>query len=319
MRKLVLIALLCLVLAGCGREVAEAPTTESTTAEMPAETTCPPADYSLNYRDTYLTLEDSEAFFQWYWQAAEATAELPVLILESREDADTLTEALTQKHSQEAAAQLEALLEETRQLFWVEELFEEWSVALILCREENGAAQHIIRGSVAEDVYTLTVLRVCNEEDPQPKLRLIPVWIPKVRLVNYRSVEAIWGESITQRYPLRVTPSEDYSRSCITEGAWADSLEYEVCYQNVTQVQIDFAGEIMELQAALESGRITMEELLLRAQIDADSGACRRDDYNDGGTVVYRYEEYRLFKLKKGGVPGDVWITGPDVRLNDFA
>jgi len=315
MRKIVLLMLLCLALAGCSREPIEVPTTEGISTEIPTEVTCLPVDYSLNYRDTYLTIEDSEAFFQWYLQAAGATAELPVLILESQADADTLTEALTQKHSQEAAAQLEAMLEETRQLFWVEELFEQWSVAMILCREENGAAQHIVQGTVMEDTYTLTIRRVCDEEDTQPKLRLIPVWIPKVRLVNYQAVEAVWGESITQRYLLSVTPSEDYCKCCITEGTWADSLEYEICYRDVTHVQIDFAGETMELQAALESGRITMEDLLLRAQIDADSGACRRDDYNDGGTIAYSYETYRLFKLKKGGIPGDIWITAPDVKM----
>ena len=209
MRKIVLLMLLCLALAGCSREPIEVPTTEGISTEIPTEVTCLPVDYSLNYRDTYLTIEDSEAFFQWYLQAAGATAELPVLILESQADADTLTEALTQKHSQEAAAQLEAMLEETRQLFWVEELFEQWSVAMILCREENGAAQHIVQGTVMEDTYTLTIRRVCDEEDTQPKLRLIPVWIPKVRLVNYQAVEAVWGESITQRYLLSVTPSED--------------------------------------------------------------------------------------------------------------
>lgn len=306
---------LCLLLTGCSREPLVPSSTEGISAQIPEETTCPPVDYSLNYRDTYLTMEDSEAFYQWYWQAAEATAELPVLMLESREDADSLLEAMTQKHSQEAAAQLESMLEQTRQLFWVEELFEQWSVAMILCREENGAAQHIVQGNVAEDVYTLTVLRICNEEDTQSKLRLIPVWIPKVRLDNYRSVEAAWGQSILQRYPLDITLSENSSTSCITEGAWADSLEYEICYRDVAQVKVDFAGEPMELQEALESGRITMDELLLRAQIDADSGLCRRDDYNDGGTIAYSYETYKLFKLKKGGIPGDIWITAPDVKL----
>ena len=321
MRKALILILLCLCIAGCSREPDAVPTTHNAPPETtaPAETTVPPTDYSFAYTDTYLTLEDSAVFYEWYRESAQNSTELPVLILQSTEDADALTDALREKHSAEAAAQVEALLEETRQLFWVEELFAEWSVAMILCREENGAVQHIVKGTVNEDIYTLSVLRVCGEEERPAKLRLIPVWIPKVRLVNYQAVEAVWGETLSRRYPLAVTLSEDTCKSVITEGAWADALDYEIYYRDVTRVVIDFAGESMELQAALETGKITMEELLLRAQIDADSGLCRWDEYNDGGTVVYRYETYKLFKLKRGGVPGDVVITGPDVQLDDFS
>ena len=321
MRKALILILLCLCIAGCSREPNPVPTTHDAPPETtaPIETTVTPPDYSFSYRDAYLTLADSAVFYEWYREAAQNSAELPVLILQSTEDADALMDTLREKHSAEAAAQVEALLEETRQLFWVEELFQEWSVAMILCREENGAVQHIVKGAVNEDIYTLSVLRICGEEERTAKLRLIPVWIPKVRLVNYQAVEAVWGETLSRRYPLAVTLSEDTCKSVITEGAWADVLDYEIYYRDVTRVEIDFAGESMELQAALETGKITMEELLLRAQIDADSGLCRWDEYNDGGTTVYRYPEYRIYKLKRGGVPGNVVITGPDVQLDDFS
>ena len=321
MRKAVMLILLCLCIVGCSREPAEILTTHGALQEItaPPETTAPPVDYSFSYEDAYLTLEDSKVFYEWYREAAPNSAELPVQILRSQEDADSLLDALREKHSAEAAVQVETLLEETRQLLWVDELFEEWAVAMILCREENGAVQHIVKGTVNEDIYTLTILQVDKETEIEPKLRLIPVWIPHVRLEGYQNVEAVWGQTLTQRYPLIVTCSEGTCISVITEGAWADSFDYEIYYRNVTRVEIDFAGEIVELQAALKTGRITMEELLLRAQIDADSGLCRRNDYNDGGTMVYMYPGYRIYKLKRGGVSGNVVITSPEVQLDDFA
>ena len=83
--------------------------------------------------------------------------------------------------------------------------------------------------------------------------------------------------------------------------------------------------QVKELSVALEHGKVTMEEILLWAKLDAINGECARADLDDGGTVIYTYDSYSITqrKIPTVGPDGtvtswdrDIWITPPEMAMD---
>ena len=290
--------ILCLLLCGCGGK-----------------------DYSLTYESRFVNIgnwPEAAAYFAERAVNEPSEEHPPMLLLASKGEYEVFLEDLTAAASPEAAAKFSAWFRETEATFFAEDVFAEWSVAVVCCQEPE-TVRHMVWLKTDDDAFRIDITKISVKGDGQKQtVWLIPVWVTKAVLERSTVIDAAVMQEISQRYPLLVE-TDAGSRGCLTEGL--SELECDVNTMGLASVRIDLAGDVQKLENALKQGSITIDELLLRAQIDAESGLCRRDDYNDGGTVVYTYETYKLYRLKQLSasgeiVAGDIWITTPDVELN---
>lgn len=290
--------ILCLLLCGCGGK-----------------------DYALTYESRFVNIGNRPGAADYFAKLAvnEPSEEHPpMLLLASKEEYEVFLEELTAAASPEAAAKFSTWFRETEATFYAEDVFADWSVAVVCCQEPE-TVRHMVWLKTDEDTFRIDITKILVKGDGQKQtVWLIPVWVTKAVLERSTVIDAAVVQEISQRYPLRVQTDKG-SRGCLTEGLTNQSCDVNT--MGLAKVEIDFAGKVRDLRTVLEQDGITTDELLLRAQIDAESGLCRRDDYNDGGTVVYTYEDYKLYRLKQLNasgkvIPGDIWITSPEITLN---
>ena len=78
-------------------------------------------------------------------------------------------------------------------------------------------------------------------------------------------------------------------------------------------VNIRIGGKEYSLKEALLEDRITMEEIIHKANKDFPNAA----SYDDGGSMEYHYENYTIIKCNTLNGNRDVYIGTKDMTLND--
>ncbi len=95
-------------------------------------------------------------------------------------------------------------------------------------------------------------------------------------------------------YPLAVMSTDNTHLEKVFTRDESDPNSYNVYYYAASSVSITLDYESMELKDALADGRITAAQLLAQAKKDVNAGVCRKELYDDGGSVEYRYGGYGL-------------------------
>jgi len=72
-----------------------------------------------------------------------------------------------------------------------------------------------------------------------------------------------------------------------------------------------------ELKDALLNNKITMEEIIAKANIDLKNKKITGDKMFDGGSAEYYYEDYTILKCHKVDGNRDVYIGVPYMRMKD--
>lgn len=71
------------------------------------------------------------------------------------------------------------------------------------------------------------------------------------------------------------------------------------------------------LKEALLENKITMEEIIAKANQDEKDGKIKAEMYKDGGSMGYHYENYTIIKCHTSGGNRDVYIGTKEMTLND--
>ncbi len=95
-------------------------------------------------------------------------------------------------------------------------------------------------------------------------------------------------------YPLSVMSTDNTYLKKVFSRDKRDPNSYNVYYYAASGVTVTLDGESVELKDALADGRITTAQLLTQAKKDVNAGVCRRELYDDGGSMEYRYGGYGL-------------------------
>ena len=103
----------------------------------------------------------------------------------------------------------------------------------------------------------------------------------------------------------------------LTEGE-NDKYDYNI-YSYKGTVNIVIAGERMSLRDALINNKITIEEILEKANKDArENKTIFGDVYADGGSSFYIYNDYSILKLNTLEGNKDLYIGVPSMNINDI-
>lgn len=93
---------------------------------------------------------------------------------------------------------------------------------------------------------------------------------------------------------------------------------YDLYYYGLEQVNVNVDNEILTLEEALKSGKITLEKIISNANRDLDSGKIKGDMYKDGGSMIYKYDTFTIIKLNRTDGNKDMYIGTPEMVQNDI-
>ena len=74
----------------------------------------------------------------------------------------------------------------------------------------------------------------------------------------------------------------------------------------------------MSLRDALTNNKITIDEILEKANKDGNDLKIFEDFYQDGGSRYYLYEDYSIIKLNTLNGKDDLYIGVPSMNINDI-
>ena len=109
---------------------------------------------------------------------------------------------------------------------------------------------------------------------------------------------------------------ESYKVYTILDKSETDKYDYSI-YSYAGSVNIRIDGKEYSLKEALLENKITMEEIIAKANKDEKDGKIKADMYKDGGSMEYHYENYTIIKCHTIDGNRDVYIGTKDLKLND--
>ncbi len=97
----------------------------------------------------------------------------------------------------------------------------------------------------------------------------------------------------------------------------SEKYDYNV-YSYNGEVNIVIDGEEMSLRDALLKNKITMDEVIAKANQDVEDKKIDNDMYNDGGSIEYHYEDYTMIKVHNLDGNRDVYIGTAGMHINNL-
>lgn len=112
-------------------------------------------------------------------------------------------------------------------------------------------------------------------------------------------------------------PQTDTKINKILDKLETNKYEYNIySYDGTVNILID--GEEISLRNALLQNKITMDEIISKANKDLSDKNITGDIYKDGGSIVYNYGNYKIIKYHTLDGNKDVYIGTKDITINNF-
>lgn len=109
---------------------------------------------------------------------------------------------------------------------------------------------------------------------------------------------------------------ESYRIYTILDKAETSKYDYTIYgYDGSVNIRID--GTEYSLKEALLENKITMEEIIQKANKDLDDNKIIGNMYDDGGSMIYQYDTYTIIKCHTIDGNRDVYIGTKEMTLND--
>lgn len=103
----------------------------------------------------------------------------------------------------------------------------------------------------------------------------------------------------------------------ILDKSETDEYDYNI-YAYDGSVNIIINKEELSLRDALLNNKITMNEIIAKANQDLKDKKISGDMYKDGGSMVYQYNNYTIIKCHTVDGNRDVYIGVPSLTINDL-
>lgn len=112
-------------------------------------------------------------------------------------------------------------------------------------------------------------------------------------------------------------PQSEIKAYKIIDKNESDKYSYDV-YVYDGNVNIRIGSKDYSLKEALLENKITMEEIIVKANQDEKDKKINIVVYKDGGTTEYHYENYTIIKCHSLDGNRDVYIGNKDLKLSDI-
>ena len=112
-------------------------------------------------------------------------------------------------------------------------------------------------------------------------------------------------------------PPIDTKINKILDKSETNRYNYDI-YSYDGSVNILINGEEISLRNALLENKITMDEIIVKANKDLNNKNITGDTYKDGGSIIYNYDNYRIIKFHTLEGNRDIYIGTKDMNIDSI-
>ena len=205
--------------------------------------------------------------------------------------------------------------------------------------KEQGKNENYFYGKIIEATNKYIIVEPNKEEKVRESSDKISIGLEENSDVVYMigtNVKITYDGTIMESYPAQIIatkielksaenfeilfydkqPQSDIKVHKIVDKNETDKYDYDVYgYDGSVNIRID--GKDYSLKDALLENKITMEEIIAKANQDEKAGKIKADMYKDGGSMEYHYENYTIIKCHTLDGNRDVYIGTKDLKLTD--
>ncbi len=195
--------------------------------------------------------------------------------------------------------------------------------------------EHSFYGKVVESDASYIIVEPNEDEEERKSADKISIGLGEHNDALYMvgtNVKITYDGTIRESYPAQVKatkielksaesfeilfydkqPQSDIKLHKIVDKNETDKYDYDVyVYDGSVNIRID--GKDYSLKDALLENKITMEEIIAKANKDFPNAV----SYDDGGSMEYHYENYAIIKCHTVDGNRDVYIGTKEMTLND--
>lgn len=135
-------------------------------------------------------------------------------------------------------------------------------------------------------------------------------------IVNAINIELKSAENFEIRFYDK-HPQTDTKINKILDKSETNKYDYNI-YTYDGSVNILINGEEISLRNALLENKITMNEIIAKANKDLKDSKITGDTYKDGGSIIYNYGNYTIIKCHTLDGNRDVYIGEKSMTINDI-
>ena len=196
--------------------------------------------------------------------------------------------------------------------------------------------EHSFFGKVIESTASYIIVEPNEDEDIRKSSDKISISLGEYNDAIYEvgtNVKITYDGTIMESYPAQVKvtkievkstenfeiifkdrqPIDSYNKIyVILDKSETNKYDYTIyAYDGSVNIRID--GKAYSLKEALLENKITMEEIIAKANKDFPDAV----SYDDGGSIEYHYENYTIIKCHRLDGNRDVYIGTKEMTLND--
>ena len=196
--------------------------------------------------------------------------------------------------------------------------------------------EHSFFGKVIESTASYIIVEPNEDEDIRKSSDKISISLGEYNDALYEvgtNVKITYDGTIMKSYPAQVKvtkievkstenfeiifkdrqPIDSYNKVyVILDKSETNKYDYTI-YAYDGSVNIRIEGKEYSLKEALLENKITMEEIIAKANKDFPDAV----SYDDGGSIEYHYENYTIIKCHRLDGNRDVYIGTKEMTLND--
>lgn len=206
-------------------------------------------------------------------------------------------------------------------------------------KEENSGDEHFFYGKVIESNQNNILVEPNKDEDIRKSADKIFISLGKHNDAIYEvgtNVKITYTGYVMETYPAKVEATKIELKSVeefeirfydkqpqtetkvhkILDKTETNKYDYDV-YTYEGSVNIIINGEEISLRNTLLNNKITMNEIIAKANEDLSKKIIKGDMYRDGGSMIYQYDNYTIIKCHTLDGNRDVYIGTKGMTIND--
>ena len=205
---------------------------------------------------------------------------------------------------------------------------------------EQSQEEQFFYGRVVEATASYIIVEPNEDEEERKSTDKISISLGEYNDALYEvgtNVKITYNGEIMETYPAQVKatkielksaenfeilfknrqPIDSYNKVyAILDKSETDKYNYTIyAYDGSVNIKID--DKEYSLKDALLESKITMEEIIQKANKDLDNNKITGDMYKDGGSMIYQYDTYTIIKCHTIEGNRDVYIGTKEMTLND--
>ncbi len=118
-------------------------------------------------------------------------------------------------------------------------------------------------------------------------------------------------------FEIKFTKRGDKQLNKIIDRSEMEQYDYDIYTYN-GDVSIVIGEETYSFEDALRSNRITIDKIIEKVEEDVSNGIAYKDMYQDGGSLIYKYDTFRIIKCKNLNGNRNFYIGDSQMLLDDI-